>query len=62
MTSLNITRIYAQISIDNLLWNLSLMKKRLPKYTLIYAVLKADAYGNGAIYIAKELELSLIHI
>lgn len=56
MTSLNITRIYAQISIDNLLWNLSLMKKRLPKYTLIYAVLKADAYGNGAIYIAKELE------
>lgn len=49
-------RVYAEINLDNLLWNLSIIKKKLPKDSKIYAVLKADAYGNGAVHIGMELE------
>ena len=49
-------RIRAEIDLDAIRFNLEQMKKHLPKDTGMYAVIKAEAYGHGAVEIAKEIE------
>ncbi len=49
-------RVYAEIDLDAISQNVSAMKKNIAKDTKILAVIKTDAYGHGAIPIAKELE------
>ena len=49
------SRIYATIDLDAVTWNLENMKKNISKDTKIIAVLKADAYGHGAVPIAQHL-------
>ena len=49
-------RVYAEIDLDAICQNVSAMKKNIAKDTKILAVIKTDAYGHGAIPIAKELE------
>ena len=46
------SRIYATIDLDAVTWNLENMRKNISKDTKIIAVLKADAYGHGAVPIA----------
>lgn len=48
-------RIYAQISLDNLKYNLDSVRRHLKPETKICAVVKADAYGHGAIETAKAI-------
>ncbi len=43
----------AEINLTNLRYNLSLFRSYLPATTRIMAVVKADAYGHGAVQVAK---------
>lgn len=46
---------WVEINLDNLIWNFNQAKKLVSKETKIAAVLKANAYGHGAIGVAKVL-------
>lgn len=48
-------RSWAEINLDSLAHNYNIIKNSLPDKTEIMAVVKADAYGHGADYIAREL-------
>jgi len=50
------SRIYATIDLDAVTWNLENMRKNISEDTKIIAVLKADAYGHGAVPIAQHIE------
>ncbi len=49
-------RIYARINIDNLRYNISKMKSLRKSDMKIMTIIKADAYGHGAVEIAKRIE------
>lgn len=46
---------WAEINLDNLKYNVKELKRIINKKTRICAVVKADAYGHGAIIVAKTL-------
>ena len=46
----------AIIDLDALAHNLREIRKRLPSGTAVCAVVKADAYGHGAVPVSQELE------
>lgn len=50
------SRVYARVDLDAIRHNLEEMKRHLPKQTKIMAVVKTDAYGHGAVAVAKEIE------
>lgn len=49
-------RAWTEISLDNIRYNLALVRSRVGADTLIMAVVKADAYGHGAPEVALALE------
>lgn len=49
-------RVHADIDLDAVLFNFDQMSKHIPEGTKIMAVVKADAYGHGAVPIAELLE------
>ncbi len=49
------SRVCAEISLDAIDHNIEVMKNRLTEGTSICAVIKADAYGHGALQIARRL-------
>jgi alanine racemase len=49
-------RVWADIRLDHLRDNFQLIRRRLPKTTRVMAVVKADAYGHGAVEVGRELE------
>lgn len=48
-------RVWAEIDLDNLVYNLENIKKKILPQTHIMAVVKADAYGHGAVEISRVL-------
>lgn len=52
----NYDRVYAEIDLDAVLYNMEQMKNNISSNTKIMGVIKADGYGHGAIMIGKELE------
>ncbi len=48
-------RIYARINMDNIRHNIRCMKEQTKSGTKILVVIKADAYGHGAAYIANHI-------
>ena len=46
----------AQIDLDALAFNFRQLQKRVPKGVRILAIVKADAYGHGALPISRKLE------
>ena len=46
----------AEIDLDALAFNYRQLRKKIAKTAKILAVVKADAYGHGACFVAKELE------
>lgn len=46
-------RVIAEINLDNIAYNISNIRKNIDKKTKIMAVVKADAYGHGAVEVAK---------
>ena len=51
----NIWRTWAEIDLDALQHNLEEIRKQIQKSTRVLAVIKADAYGHGAVGIVQEL-------
>lgn len=49
-------RVYAEIDLDAVLYNMAQMEKIIKKGTKIMGIIKADGYGHGAVPIGKELE------
>ena len=49
-------RTWAEISLDNLAYNFETISRRVGAQTKLLGVVKADAYGHGAVRIAKHLE------
>ena len=49
-------RVQADIDLDAVLFNFDQMKNRIPAETKIIAVVKTDAYGHGAVPLAKLTE------
>lgn len=47
---------WAEINLDNLRFNLNNIKNLLEEDIKICGVIKADAYGHGAVEVAKLLE------
>ncbi len=49
-------RCYAEVSLEAIRHNMNEVKKRIPGSVKLLAVVKADAYGHGAVPVAKTLE------
>ncbi len=49
-------RIYADIDLDAIVFNLKSMKKNVKSGTKMCGVVKADGYGHGAVAVAKAIE------
>ena len=49
-------RVYAKIDLDAIEHNIALVKQKISPETKLMLVVKADAYGHGAVVIAKEFE------
>jgi alanine racemase len=49
-------RTWVQINLDAIDYNFNIIKEHLEPQTLVCCVIKADAYGHGAVRIAKEYE------
>ncbi len=49
-------RVYAEIDLDAVLFNFEQMNRNISEGTKIMAVVKADAYGHGAVPLARLLE------
>ena len=48
-------RIWAEINLDNLAHNFSVIRSRVPSGTALMGIVKADAYGHGAVEIANAM-------
>lgn len=49
-------RTWAEINLDNIAWNMRAIRAVLPTGTKFLGVVKADAYGHGAVAVARVLE------
>ena len=49
-------RTWAEIDLDNLAHNVQILRQGLPAECRFLGVIKADAYGHGAVPVARELE------
>lgn len=56
-----IKQTWAEINLNNLNYNISNIKSKLPNETELIAVVKADAYGHGDYYISNELINNGVH-
>ena len=52
----SISRTWAEISLENIRYNCETIRATLPAGTRFLGVVKADAYGHGAVRVAKTLE------
>ncbi|MDE6388896.1 MAG: alanine racemase [Lachnospiraceae bacterium] len=53
----NYQRVYAEIDLDAICYNMEQMHNNLPEGTRMIGVIKTDGYGHGAVQIGRELEL-----
>ncbi len=53
----NTKRTWAEVKISAIAWNYDEMHKKMPKDCKFMGVVKADAYGHGAVAIARYLEI-----
>ncbi len=52
----NKKRLWAEISLENLIYNMQTIRASLPENVKYLGVVKADAYGHGAVAAARALE------
>lgn len=50
------SRVYAEIDLDAVLYNMEAMRNNISEDTKIMAVIKADGYGHGAVEIAETID------
>ena len=53
---MNFERIYAKIDLNAISKNVEGVRNIIPANTMIMAVIKADAYGHGAVSVSKYLD------
>ncbi len=53
--TLDTSRTWAEINLDNIRHNVRAVKAALPEGTKYLGVVKADAYGHGAVHVAKAI-------
>ena len=53
---LNTKRTWAEISLENIVHNMRAVRAALPAGTRFLGVVKADAYGHGAVAVSRALE------
>lgn len=53
---INTKRVYARVNLDRIKHNTEQLKNRLPQDARLIAVVKTDAYGHGAVPVARMLE------
>lgn len=56
MNHTEISRVYAEINLDAVRYNMESMHRNIDENSKIVAVIKTDAYGHGALPIAKAIE------
>lgn len=49
-------RTWAEVSLDNIIYNYNSIKKHIPENCKFLGVVKADAYGHGALKVSKVLQ------
>ncbi|MCR5053606.1 MAG: alanine racemase [Lachnospiraceae bacterium] len=49
-------RVWAEVDLDHILFNMNSMHENLKPDTRIYAVLKTDGYGHGAVPVAQTID------
>lgn len=54
-------RAWASLDLGALSWNLGQLRRLLPSGCQVMAVVKADAYGHGALPVAKALQENSVH-
>ena len=48
-------RVWAEINLDNLARNIDIVRKHIPAGTALMGIVKADAYGHGAVEVARTM-------
>lgn len=56
MNRISALRTWAEIDLDAIKGNFAGIRKKIPKTVKLLAVIKADAYGHGAVQVARALE------
>ncbi len=56
MLPLPYQRIYMKVDLDAIEHNIAIVREKIPKETKLLLVVKADAYGHGAVVLAHEFE------
>lgn len=51
-----IKRTWVEVSLDNLAHNYKEIRKKMPQNCRFLGVVKADAYGHGAVPVSRSLE------
>ena len=51
--------VWSQVDISAVKFNIAQLKSIIPSHTKVMAVVKADAYGHGAVRVAEEIENSV---
>ena len=49
-------RVYAEINLDHIAYNMEQMRQNIPSDTKMIGVIKTDGYGHGAVEVAGVLE------
>ena len=49
-------RTWAEINLDNIAHNMKSIQAALPEHTKLLGIVKADAYGHGAVEVSRILE------
>lgn len=49
-------RTWAEVDLNHLRHNVAVLREKLPEKCRFLGVVKADAYGHGAVPVARELE------
>lgn len=55
-TNDRLLRTWAEVDLDNLAYNMDVIRKHVGEGPKLLGVIKADAYGHGAVRVAKKLE------
>ena len=53
---MNYERVFAKIDLDAVEHNIRLIREKIPAATKLALVVKADAYGHGAVVLAHTFE------